>query len=104
MNAPVRWSVAVNGDSNASLILSPQQKAVLDKSSAELTRHDIRNAAHYAAWKEGRLIADNRTVNSILQALNRTYNATVKLENEADLQTALAKLVERVKEGAACSI
>ena len=65
------------------LILSPNQKAVLLKTSRKLIREEFRSAEKYLAWKDGRLIADNLSVTNILVLLNRSYDANITLENDA---------------------
>ena len=85
--AVLTGKVAVGKESDRpiaeSLVLLPHQKAVLSKNSQELTMHEFQHAEKYLAWKDGRLIADNLSVISILQMLNRTYDATIEVENDA---------------------
>lgn len=69
--------------SREQLLLTANQKAVLKQQSQELTMEELKHPEKYAAWKEGKLIAEDLSVANVIQMLNRTYDATIEAENEA---------------------
>lgn len=87
------------------LVLAPNEQAVYDKRQQQLQVRNV-DFASVVAWKEGRILFRDGTLEEIFQELNRWYDFTVSYQNEelkkmrfylhidryADVETILEKL------------
>ncbi len=69
----------VSGDQ--SIELHPNQQAVYNKKSGELSSREV-DADAYSAWKDGRFVMKNETLESIMTRLSRWYDIHVFYVNE----------------------
>lgn len=68
--------------SNKNVILKPNEKAILDQQTGEITivfENDIR---HFSAWRRGELIFRNSELAHILKTIEDNYNVTIKIDCE----------------------
>ncbi|HEY0175669.1 MAG TPA: FecR domain-containing protein [Pedobacter sp.] len=74
--SPVGSHQAVAG---SSIMLKPNQQAVLDRHSLKVTASDINEAV---AWKNGYFIFQNEDMESIMRKISRWYNVDVVFEGD----------------------
>ncbi|MEC5144298.1 FecR domain-containing protein [Chitinophaga sp. 212800010-3] len=59
------------------MLVTPDQRAVYDKTNNELQREEHIGSGDMTAWKEGRLLFRNTPMNEVLNALKRRYHVNV---------------------------
>lgn len=74
-----RGCVKVEG-AGKQLILHPGMQAVLKKSDATLSSHEV-NTELYTSWKEDKMIFENMQMEELLQKLSRWYDFNVFYQN-----------------------
>lgn len=67
-------------DQRATVELLPDQQAVYDKGQSHLSTRQV-DAENYSAWKDGKFIFENATLESIMTRLGRWYNIHVFYQN-----------------------
>lgn len=68
-----------NNDEN-SIILLPGEKAVLNKSTNNISKH-INNDRNYLSWKTGILIFENDTLSDVVDKLTDHYSQSLEITN-----------------------
>lgn len=61
---------------NQSVELHPNQQAVYNKKSGKLSSREV-DAEAYSAWKDGRFVMKNETLESIMARLSRWYDIRI---------------------------
>ena len=66
---------------NSSVVLKPDEQGVVDAATGQISKHVV-DGALYAAWKEGRFVFENQTLEEIMRTLGRWYDVEVFYANE----------------------
>jgi ferric-dicitrate binding protein FerR (iron transport regulator) len=64
-------------------ILTPGQKMIVEKKTGTFGVAFFDNPDQYTAWRAGKLVFENATVQSIARSLGRAFNADIKLRHES---------------------
>lgn len=64
-------------------ILTPGQKIVLEKATGTYGVASFDNPDQYTAWRDGKLVFENASVQSIVRSLSRAFDADIKLRHES---------------------
>jgi ferric-dicitrate binding protein FerR (iron transport regulator) len=68
---------------SSEIMLQPGQKAVLMKSTGDLSKKIFTDMSHYTSWKNGKLIFENTPIANVIPSLERYYNIEIHLDSEA---------------------
>jgi transmembrane sensor len=68
---------------SSEVTLQPGQKAVLRKSTGDLSKELFTDVSRYTLWKNGKLIFENTPVADVIPSLERYYNIEIHLDSEA---------------------
>lgn len=83
----IEGKVAVSTlDESKTTILNPNETAFFSKSTGEIYKETNENAIDEIAWKEGKLIFDNKPLAEITTDLANFFNVDIKIDNK-HLQT-----------------
>lgn len=72
----------INSTQNISMVLEPGEKLVYDKQTGRLDK-SATDVYEKTAWKDGKIIFKNTSLENVLKRLARTYNVNIKFENRA---------------------
>ena len=75
-------SVFLTKDSLERTVLSPAQEVTLDKVRHTLVKNTL-NLNQLAAWREGRLVFEDHTLQEIIPVLERWYQVQISLDDES---------------------
>jgi transmembrane sensor len=67
------------------LTLLPSQQAVFEKQSKKLFLEHKEEAVDYTSWRDGRLVFDDQPLSDIVNELERWFNVTIEVEDQASL-------------------
>jgi ferric-dicitrate binding protein FerR (iron transport regulator) len=73
----------VDNKPSSEVTLQPGQKAVLTKSTAQLSKENFSDMSHYTSWRDGKLIFEDTPVKEVIASLGRRYNIDIHLTSEA---------------------
>jgi transmembrane sensor len=68
---------------SSEVMLQPGQKAVLTKSTGNLSKELFTDMSHYTSWRNGKLIFENTPIDDVVSSLERYYNIEIILESDA---------------------
>jgi len=78
-------NIASTGQQARVVTMLPNQRVVYEKNSQQLLLENRVNTEKYTAWREGRLIFEDQPLSEIVQALERWYNVTIRVEDTGSL-------------------
>ncbi|MFT4073803.1 MAG: DUF4974 domain-containing protein [Dysgonamonadaceae bacterium] len=80
----IEGKVAVKSwsDHNRTTILNPNETAYFSKQTGELYKETNENAMNEIAWKEGKLIFENKPLAEIATTLTHYFNVQIKIDNQ----------------------
>ncbi|RAV99245.1 FecR family protein [Pseudochryseolinea flava] len=87
-------SIATNGSETKSITLLPNQRAIYQKESKNMTLVDQKNTASLTGWKDGNLNFENIPLDEIIAALERWYNVTIHIPANTKLKCRFSAKVE----------
>lgn len=67
---------------NETVILEPNQKAMLNQETGEITIIKDSHIQDISAWRKGNLVFRNATLTTIIRTIEENYNVDIKLECE----------------------
>lgn len=65
---------------NTSVILEPNQKAILDQLTGKITVVDDYDAKLSSTWRLGDMVFRNTKLSRVIQSIEENYNVTIKIE------------------------
>lgn len=74
-------NIASTGKQAKQITLLPNQKVVFEKQSRKLLLENRVNTEKYVSWREGTMMFEDQSLREIVQALERWYNVTIKVED-----------------------
>ena len=78
-------NIASTGKQAKQITLLPNQKVVFEKQSRKLLLENRVNTEKYVSWREGTMMFEDQSLREIVQALERWYNVTIKVEDANSL-------------------
>lgn len=72
-----------NYNRSSELMLQPGQKAVLTKSTGNLSKELFTDVSYYTSWRNGKLVFENTPIANVLSSLERYYDIEIDLESDA---------------------
>lgn len=73
-------AVAKDGkETSGTVLLLPNQRASFDRGDELIVEHKV-NAGNAVAWKQGRLVFDNETLQDVAAALSSRYDVQIEIE------------------------
>ena len=80
----VEGSVAISNVKNGqTAVLEPNQLAVFYKKTASLHKETVNNALEAVAWKDGKLLFNDKTLIQITEDLSNYFNVTINVSDSA---------------------
>lgn len=68
--------------SNKNVVLLPNQKAILEQSTGNITVITDNNIKKASAWKYGNMIFRNTDLSEVIRAIEENYNVTIKITSK----------------------
>jgi transmembrane sensor len=88
--------VEVSSISNpeVTLMLKPSEQSILNSAKNQIQKRTV-DVNQYVAWKDGRFVFRDQTLEEIMHTLSKWYNVQVVFSNEADKQLKFTGNLER---------
>ena len=88
--------VEVSSISNpeVTLMLKPSEQSILNSSNNQIQKRTV-DVNQYVAWKDGRFVFRDQTLEEIMRTLSKWYDVQVVFSNEADKQLMFTGNLER---------
>jgi len=65
---------------NKSVILEPNQKAILDQQTGQITVVTGNDTEYSSAWRRGEMVFRNSLLSDVVQSIEENYNVTIKID------------------------
>ena len=69
-------------DAVSEVFLTPNQKVIYGKSAKTLQKQDISEVNNYNAWMNGSMVFEKKSMEEIVNDLNRHFDVEIKLDGE----------------------
>jgi Fe2+-dicitrate sensor, membrane component len=89
-----RVEVTTSLNPNEKIVLTPSEQSCFTKGENQLTKRNV-DVNKYVAWKSGRFVFENETLEDIMKTLSKWYDVQVVFNNESNKKLRFTGNLER---------